>query len=68
MTGKALPHQSPLIRHTWYTYVTVTFGAFFAGLALSTAAVADRFADRIIDRARRGVRAAAVAATAPSAA
>lgn len=44
MTGKALPHQAPLIRHTWYTYVTVTFGAFFAGLALSTVAVADRFA------------------------
>jgi len=43
LTGKALPHQTPLIRHTWYTYVTVTLLTFFAGLALAATAVAIRF-------------------------
>ncbi|GAB2810387.1 fatty acid desaturase [Streptomyces daliensis] len=43
MTGKALPHQKPLIRHTWASYVTVTLLWFFSGLALSSAAIALQF-------------------------
>ena len=42
-TGKALPHQEPLIRHTWFSYLAVTLLVFFAGLSLSTAAVAAKF-------------------------
>lgn len=43
MTGKALPHQKPLIRHTWASYVTVTLVWFFSGLALSSTAIALQF-------------------------
>lgn len=39
-TGKALPGQKPLLRHTWATYLGVTLALFGAGLALSTAALA----------------------------
>ena len=39
-TGKALPGQQPLVRHTWATYLGVTLTVFLAGLALSTAVVA----------------------------
>src|SRR5689334_21816162 len=39
-TGKALPGQQPLVRHTWATYLGVTLTVFLAGLAMSTAAVA----------------------------
>ncbi len=42
-TGKALPGQRPLIRHTWASYVAVTMTLFFAGLAISTLAVAVMF-------------------------
>lgn len=43
LTGKALPHQRPLITHTWASYLAVTLATYFGGLALSTAAVAARF-------------------------
>ncbi|MET8336065.1 fatty acid desaturase [Streptosporangium canum] len=39
-TGKALPGQRPLLRHTWASYLAVTLTLFFAGLAVSTVAVA----------------------------
>lgn len=42
-TGKALPGQRPLLRHTWATYLGVTLAAFFAGLATSVVAVAVMF-------------------------
>ncbi|HEY0532507.1 MAG TPA: hypothetical protein VGD29_13020 [Actinoplanes sp.] len=42
-TGKALPGQRPLIRHTWASYLTLTLAAFFAGLTVSTLAVALMF-------------------------
>lgn len=42
-TGKALPHQEPLIRHTWLSYLGLTLAVFFAGLSLSTVAVAYHF-------------------------
>src|SRR5215472_8216144 len=42
-TGKALPHQKPLIVHTWATYLSVTMVTYLGGLALSTVAVAERF-------------------------
>lgn len=42
-TGKALPHQEPLIRHTWLSYLTVTAAVFFSGLSLSTCALVFRF-------------------------
>ena len=42
-TGKALPGQKPLLRHTWATYLAATLTVFFAGLALSTVAVATMF-------------------------
>jgi hypothetical protein len=42
-TGKALPGQKPLLRHTWASYLAVTLTVFFAGLAVSTAAVAVMF-------------------------
>ncbi|WP_431873279.1 fatty acid desaturase [Amycolatopsis sacchari] len=42
-TGKALPGQRPLLRHTWASYLAVTLAVFFAGLALSTLAVALMF-------------------------
>jgi hypothetical protein len=42
-TGKALPDQKPLLRHTWASYLAVTLGLFFAGLAVSTVAVAVMF-------------------------
>jgi hypothetical protein len=41
-TGKALPGQQPLIRHTWYSYLGTTLAAFFGGLAISILAVALR--------------------------
>jgi fatty acid desaturase len=43
LTGKALPHQKPLIRHTWFSYLGLTLAAFFAGLSLSTLAVVYKF-------------------------
>lgn len=42
-TGKALPGQRPLVRHTWASYLAVTLAVFLAGLAVSTAAVAVMF-------------------------
>lgn len=42
-TGKALPGQQPLLKHTWSSYLAVTLGLFFAGLAVSTVAVAVMF-------------------------
>lgn len=44
LTGKALPDQTPLFRHTWYSYLASTLAAFFAGLALSSLALVHRFA------------------------
>jgi len=40
LTGKALPHQRPLIRHNWASYLAMTLTAFFGGLALSSSAIA----------------------------
>jgi fatty acid desaturase len=40
LTGKALPHQQPLIRHNWMTYLLVTMTVFLGGLALSSVAIA----------------------------
>ncbi len=42
-TGKALPGQKPLLRHTWASYLAVTLTLFFSGLAVSTSAVAVMF-------------------------
>jgi hypothetical protein len=42
-TGKALPGQQPLLRHTWASYLAVTLTVFLTGLAVSTACVAVRF-------------------------
>jgi fatty acid desaturase len=42
-TGKALPHQEPLIRHNWASYLALTLALFFAGLTLSTWAVVQKF-------------------------
>ncbi|MFI0939424.1 hypothetical protein [Streptomyces sp. NPDC021020] len=39
-TGKALPGQKPLLRHTWASYLAVTLAVFLSGLAISTAALA----------------------------
>lgn len=43
LTGKALPRQTPLIRHTWWSYLGVTLLVFFGGLTLSSTALALRF-------------------------
>lgn len=43
LTGKALPHQKPLITHTWASYLSVTLLTFLGGLTLSTVAVSTRF-------------------------
>lgn len=43
LTGKALPHQEPLIRHTWFSYLMLTLAVFFAGLSLSTLAIVYKF-------------------------
>ncbi len=42
-TGKALPGQKPLLRHTWSSYLAVTLTLFLGGLAVSIAAVAVMF-------------------------
>ncbi|MEO3808375.1 fatty acid desaturase [Sphaerisporangium sp. B11E5] len=42
-TGKALPGQKPIVRHTWASYLGVTLLLFFAGLTVSTLAVALMF-------------------------
>jgi hypothetical protein len=42
-TGRALPGQKPLVRHGWASYLAVTLAVFFAGLAISTVAVATMF-------------------------
>jgi len=42
-TGKALPGQRPLIRHTWWSYLAGTLGAYFAGLCVSTSAIVVQF-------------------------
>jgi hypothetical protein len=42
-TGKALPGQKPLLRHTWRSYLAVTLTLFLGGLAVSTVAVAVMF-------------------------
>src|SRR4051794_38181215 len=42
-TGKALPGQKPLLRHTWASYLAVTLVVFLSGLAISTVAVALMF-------------------------
>ncbi|MGR9556467.1 fatty acid desaturase (plasmid) [Rhizobium leguminosarum] len=41
-TGKALPGQKPLIRHSWLSYLTITVALFFSGLLLSAIAIAHR--------------------------
>lgn len=38
-TGKALPGQQPLLRHSWASYLAVTLAAFLGGLVMSTLAV-----------------------------
>ncbi len=38
-TGKALPGQQPLLRHTWASYLAVTLALFLSGLTVSTLAV-----------------------------
>jgi fatty acid desaturase len=43
LTGKALPYQKPLLRHTWLSYLIVTLAAFFSGLSLSSMAIAFQF-------------------------
>ncbi len=42
-TGKALPGQTPLVRHTWASYLIAVAVLFFTGLAISTVAVAVMF-------------------------
>lgn len=42
-TGKALPGQSPLIRHTWASYLATVLAVYAGGLTLSAVAVATRF-------------------------
>jgi fatty acid desaturase len=42
-TGKALPGQQPLVRHTWASYLGVTLAVYLGGLAVSTVAVAAMF-------------------------
>jgi len=42
-TGKALPGQRPVLRHTWASYLAVTLTLFLAGLTVSTLAVALMF-------------------------
>jgi hypothetical protein len=42
-TGKALPGQKPLVRHTWASYLAVTLTLFLGGLAVTTTAVALMF-------------------------
>jgi fatty acid desaturase len=42
-TGKALPGQQPLLRHTWASYLAVTLTVFLGGLALSSVSVAMMF-------------------------
>lgn len=42
-TGKALPGQKPLLRHTWWSYLAVTIGLFVVGLLVSTWAVSAMF-------------------------
>ncbi len=42
-TGRALPGQRPLVRHTWASYLGVTLLVDLAGLAVSTVAVAAMF-------------------------
>jgi len=44
LTGKALPHQRPLVSHTWWSYLAATLASFFSGLALSSFALSTRFA------------------------
>ncbi|GAA1188921.1 fatty acid desaturase [Pseudonocardia alaniniphila] len=38
-TGRALPGQKPLIRHTWSTYLAMTLTVFLVGLTVSTLAL-----------------------------
>jgi len=42
-TGKALPGQKALIRHTWASYLAMTLMMFLTGLTVSTLAVASMF-------------------------
>ncbi len=42
-TGKALPGQRPLVRHTWTSYLAVVLALFGTGLATSTVAVVVMF-------------------------
>lgn len=42
-TGRALPHQRPLVRAAWSTYLAATAVTFFGGLALSSVALATMF-------------------------
>jgi hypothetical protein len=42
-TGRALPGQQPILRHTWASYLAVTLMVFLTGLAISTVAVATMF-------------------------
>ena len=42
-TGKALPGQKPLLRHTWASYLTLTLALFLGGLAVSATAVAAEY-------------------------
>lgn len=42
-TGRALPGQRPLIKHTWLSYLATTLAIFLSGLTLSTTAVILKF-------------------------
>ncbi|MFC9436557.1 fatty acid desaturase [Nocardia sp. NPDC057030] len=42
-TGRALPEQQPLFRHTWASYLAMTLAVFLTGLIVSTLAVALMF-------------------------
>lgn len=42
-TGKALPGQRPLLRHTWASYLALTLTWYFTGLAVSAWAVSAMF-------------------------
>jgi hypothetical protein len=42
-TGKALPGQQPLLRHTWASYLAVTLALFLSGLAVSVVSIGVMF-------------------------
>src|ERR1039458_2069638 len=42
-TGKALPGQQSLLRHTWASYLAVTLSLFLSGLAVSVVSIGVMF-------------------------